>query len=187
MGGSLRWNEIKDIVESCNYSYKYFIETGTYKGETIFEMSKYFDKLYTIEIDNNLYNECLIKNKDNIEMYLGDSLIKLPYILEKVIKDINYNKESLIVFFIDAHISGSDSSWNNKDRVPIYEELDIILKKKLSNKCIYIIDDVNLWKNKVWDWSHITNDNIINKFIENNYSINSFYENNDRYYVITNN
>ena len=38
-----------------NYkNYNIFVETGTYLGETIFEMEKYFKELHTIEIKEEL-------------------------------------------------------------------------------------------------------------------------------------
>ena len=36
--------------------YNSFIETGTLVGETIFALEPYFDKLYTIEFSETLYN-----------------------------------------------------------------------------------------------------------------------------------
>ena len=59
------------------------------------------------------------ENLSNIFFLLGDSLEKLPCIMPKVLDGA--------VFFIDAHISGGDSGWNQKIRVPLIEELDIIL------------------------------------------------------------
>ena len=40
----------------ANYNeYKCFIESGTYTGDTIFNIETLFDKLYTIEISETLY------------------------------------------------------------------------------------------------------------------------------------
>ena len=35
--------------------YPIFIESGTYHGETIFNMEPHFEKLYTVEISEQLY------------------------------------------------------------------------------------------------------------------------------------
>ena len=53
---------------------KIFIETGTYKGETIIALSKYFKKLYTVEFKKEFY-DTLIKasHPKNIKFYNNKS------------------------------------------------------------------------------------------------------------------
>ena len=53
-----------------------FIETGTYNGETIFEIEPYFDKVYTVEYSETLHNRTKSKyTGDKIKFLLGDSSI----------------------------------------------------------------------------------------------------------------
>ena len=70
--------------------YNTFIETGTYLGETIFELEPYFDSLYTVEFAYLYYSSSKNKyNGDKIEFIFGDSSIifktLLPTIKDKSI------------------------------------------------------------------------------------------------------
>lgn len=182
MGGSLNENEINELKQR-NIKFQNFIETGTYKGETTFLTSKYFENVYTIEIAPHLFNEVSSYAKEqnitNVHFYLGDSLEKLDEIMKEVENQHN-------VFFLDAHISGYDSSWNQIIRVPLLNELDIILSYDCSKSSVFIFDDVRLWKTiKAFDWIHITNEIILNKFYSKNIQVKCFYEKDDRFYVFT--
>lgn len=179
MGGSLTPEEISEIRKSDRYNkIKYFVESGTYKGDTTSLVSPLFDQVYTIEIHEGLYKEAISRfkqeNLENITCLLGNSLDLLGEVSSKV--------SDGAVFFLDAHISGSDSSWDGVHRVPIYEELDAILQHRLGPS-VFVIDDLRLWVQGTWDWSHVTNEGIIKKFLDKEYHVLSYYEKNDRFYV----
>ena len=181
MGGSLQYSEIQKVTTNAKHKYiKYFVETGTYIGDTTMMAAKHYKHVHTIEIHETLHEQSKNRAKEegveNITFHLGDSLEILPKIIPEV-------KEGA-VYFLDAHISGSDSSWNGTLRVPIMEELDIILLHKIGPSVI-IIDDLRLWKQKTWDWAHITTERILLKFTEHKVRINSFLEYNDRLYILT--
>jgi hypothetical protein len=184
MGGSLTFEEILKACKKAksmsgwNHELKNFIETGTYKGDTTCMAAKSYNQVYTVEIFEPLYQEAKERARreglDNINFYLGDSLVKLEEIAPLV-------KEGG-VFFIDAHISGHDSSWNHSERVPLIHEIEIILKS-LEGPSLFIVDDARLWLNEVWDWSHVTNDRICSLFGD---KISTSFIKNDRFYVFTN-
>jgi hypothetical protein len=89
------------------------------------------------------------------------------------------------VFFIDAHASGHDSGWNNKIRVPLMEELNIILSYSIGPS-VFIFDDLRLWKDiKAWDWLHINNEFILQTIKDKGIEIFASYEENDRFFVFT--
>ena len=164
MGGSMTEDEILDIKSkgSLYRDIQYFVETGTYKAATTIVASSHFEKVFTIEICEPLYRSAKQMCQDdlaipNIQFILGDTLAKLPEVMEEV-------SGSGCVYFIDAHISGSDSGWNENTRVPLFEELDIILQYRIPPS-VFIFDDVRLWKTiKAWDWVHITDELILSKF-----------------------
>ena len=182
MGGSLKQEELTDIKNrgSPYNNIKNFVETGTYKADSTLIAAKEYENVYTIEIYEPLYQES--KNRaasegvTNIHFYLGDSVEKINEIMPSVVEGA--------VFFIDAHISGGDSGWNGKTRVPLIEELDIILSYSIGPS-VFIFDDLRLWKDRVWDWAHITNEYIVEKFRNKNIKLLCFFEKDDRFYVYT--
>lgn len=179
MGGPLTATELDLIKTSKKHkNIKYFVETGTYKADTTILAAGLYDHVYTTEIHSGLHADAIDRAKqigvDNITFLLGDSIQLLPDIVPRV--------QEGAIFFLDAHISGSDSGWNGTHRVPILEELDIILSHRVGPS-VFIIDDLRLWKNEVWDWAHVTNDKIIQIFIKNGHTVATHYEKNDRFYI----
>lgn len=160
--------------------YKTFIETGTCVGETILEMEKYFDNLYTIEIKDLFYN--IAKNKYNgnkINFLFGDS----SYVLNDIIKKIDNDT----IFFLDGHWSSQDTGRGIKD-CPLLEEIKCI-NDNFKNNGIIIIDDHRLfgkgptYKNCLENWEDITDENIKNILINritDLYFLPSIHDLNDR-------
>lgn len=169
----------KDIIE--NYinltknkldDFDIFIESGTFMGETTFEMSKIFQQVYTFEIKEELYNYCLEKyKKENINFFNTDSVSGF----KKIIDFINTNN---CIFYLDGHFSGElgvpnynneqkefltenslkniikDNRGRKKNRVvvqtgkykkdvPLIEEL-IYVDENFRGNAIIIIDDIHL-------------------------------------------
>jgi hypothetical protein len=156
-----------------------FIETGTYMGNTIFEMEKYFEELHTIELSKYYYNHTKNKyNGNKINFYFGDSSKVLTDILPLITKPT--------IFFLDGHWSSGDTAKGDKD-CPLKEELISINKYFLQNGII-IIDDCRLFgkckkTGNNEDWSDITKDNllkIINERITDYYFLDSDCSKDDR-------
>jgi hypothetical protein len=181
MGGSLTPDEFADLKNGPYAAIKYFVETGTYKADTTLLVAPLYEHVYSTEIHEGLHDAAIQRVADagvtNITLLLGDSATLMQEIMPKV-------REGA-VYFLDAHISGADSSWNGQDRVPVMLELDAILEHKIGPS-VFIIDDLRFWTTqKAWDWSHVSNRNIVKKFKDRGIKVSSFYENNDRFYVFT--
>lgn len=133
-----------------DYSKKYncdiFVETGTYKGETINDCKDYFKELYSIELSNELFTLCKERFSEykNIHILEGNSGNVLPEILN--------DKKEAILFWLDAHYSDVGTAKGDKD-TPIIKELDFIFNN-VSNFCI-LIDDARCF-NGINDYPRIS-------------------------------
>jgi len=110
-----------------------FIETGTWRGNTTFEVAPYFDRCFTIELDPNLFAKARERFKETpkVTVLHGSSVDVLPLILA----DLGQPG----TFYLDAHYCGFDTAKGSKN-TPILEELKIIFNHRIKNHLI-IIDD----------------------------------------------
>lgn len=128
------------VSELLKYSNDYFIETGTYQGDTldIIKNSNKFKYLYSIELSDVFYNNCINRfiNDNNIKIFKGNS----RYDLFKIIFNINTN----ITFWLDGHWSGVPDVGCDKELLcPVLYELEQIRKHHINTHTI-IIDDIRL-------------------------------------------
>jgi len=185
MGGSLLEEEMEFLFNNIPElkDLNIFIECGTYKGDSSRLASKFFKDVYTFEINQRLFEESMLKSLEknimNVHHYLGNS-----YDLTKLIIQ---NDRRPALFFLDAHISGNDSSYNGKELVPVMQELKVINEHYSQDTLgIVIVDDYRLWNKHPIpdDWAHITNEKILQAL--SNHKITSTFEINDRMYIIIN-
>jgi hypothetical protein len=181
MGGSLDFSEITDAANGRVINT--FVETGTYYGESAFNAAKHFSEVYTIEIDYKLFtsSKCraMKENVHNISFIHGDSYKMLHNVVPRVAEGA--------VYFIDAHISGSDSGWNKVTSVPLLNDLDSILQYKIGPS-LFIFNDVRFWAGhpeEAWDWKHISTSKVLEAIEDAGVTIESNYEKNDRFFVLT--
>jgi hypothetical protein len=125
----------KTLLEYANnYELKIMVETGTYQGDMVYAMQPYFEKIYSIELGNDLYKKAqkrLSKYK-NVQLIEGHSGKLLP----EIIKNINQP----CLFWLDAHYSGGKTSKYDSDP-PILQELTSIFEHPYINKHVILIDD----------------------------------------------
>jgi hypothetical protein len=170
---SLKINDLNEIFELSSEDKKkfnFFVETGTYQGDTIMEMSNFFKKLYTIELSDELYEKFQSReyDKNKVKSILGDS----SEVMGQVIGELN----GPTVFFLDGHYSSCGTAKGVKD-VPLYEELESITNLFIY-ECIIIIDDLRLFGTyKTEDWSEISKDKLL-KTVSGR--LEEFHEINDR-------
>lgn len=143
-------------------AFQTFVETGTYRGDTIFAMEPLFSTLHTIEIKKEFHDACKAKYQGSkIHFHLGDSSKVLPQVLSEIQGDA--------IFFLDGHWSSKDTGRGEKD-VPLFEELDAI-HTLLSSRALIIIDDYRLFgrhphsllglKHSNEDWSAINKRSLV--------------------------
>lgn len=119
----------------AKYVNSIFVETGTYKGDSVQEaLDIGFKEIYTIELNEARYNTCVNRfaNNPNVHLFHGDTLEILP----EIIKLIN----NRTTFWLDAHITKGTVG---KLRCPMVEEIKIISKHPIKNHTI-LMDDRRL-------------------------------------------
>lgn len=106
----------KTLELSKTFNLTTFFETGTFHGMSSQIISNYFDKVMTVENNEEFYQIAVdnLKNINNCSIYFGNS----PEIMDLNLK----NNNSSIFFFLDAH-------WY--DYWPILDELEVIYKKSI--------------------------------------------------------
>ena len=178
MGGSLAEHELDTLLDRCKpyllYKPTAFIETGTYKGDTAKVAARLFARVYTIEINKDLWKDvqgCFL-TFPNIQSFHGDSVKTLPEIMAK--------EHGPCMWFLDAHQSGNDTS-NNGKWVPLFDEMDAIFRVPVSG--IVVVDDVRLFS-KHWDWEGISVKSIVNRLKTYGLSILKHFIHNDRLVVV---
>lgn len=121
---------IKDIVKDY-----YFIETGTFGGSTAVWASTVFNKVYTVELSEDIYKKTSTKyrNKKNISFNQGNSVD----FLDKMVKTID--KPS--VYWIDSHYSQCGTAGGGQPHT-LLKEIDILNKSKYDD--FLFIDDFRL-------------------------------------------
>jgi hypothetical protein len=147
---ALTLNELKQYSK---WESDVFIETGTYLGDTLYNMQHHFNKLYSIELSEKYANVARKRFDNKVSIIQGDSSV----ILKPLSNEINGS----IFFWLDGHWSGGDTAQGNVD-CPLMEEMKII-NDNYKKRCIVAIDDVRLFGTHMNEnWSNITRENILN-------------------------
>lgn len=114
-----------------------FVETGTYLGDMVAAQIGNFDKIVTIELSDNLYEAALSRfiGYANVQVVHGDSA--------RVLSDILQDLKGPILYWLDAHYSGSVTSGGEVD-APVLKELSTIAAR-LEPRDVILIDDARLF------------------------------------------
>lgn len=107
-----------------------FVETGTNEGGMIDRVGSRFQKIYSIELDDFLYNKAQerFQAAKNVRLLHGDS----AYEIKKILAELH----EPALFWLDAHGSGTITSENT----PILKELEAIFNHTTQGHVI-LIDD----------------------------------------------
>jgi hypothetical protein len=125
------------LAYSKMYKLRVLVESGTYHGDMVEAMKHFFDRIYSIELDKDLY--CKAKKRfrraSHIEIIHGDS--------GSVLKDVLGRVDQPGLFWLDSHYSGGETARAEKD-TPIYEELNHILRNR-DKPHVIVIDDAHMF------------------------------------------
>ena len=140
------WNEkgnpipVPDVIKQRTvkeyakiFSVETFIETGTYLGDMVDAVRDTFNKIYSIELDNALYEQAKKKfsRHRKISIFHGDSSKVLPVILADI--------SGPCLFWLDGHYSSGITAKGDLN-TPIMQELNCILDHFIEEHVI-LIDD----------------------------------------------
>ena len=122
-----------------------FVETGTYKGDSVQDaLDLGFKIVISVENNKTFYQQCFKRFDEldiwgyrptqdpNLYLFHGDSSELMPNLLEKV--------KGRALFWLDAHENGKV--------IPTLNEIDHILKDNRNDHTI-IIDDMDLVKHSI--------------------------------------
>jgi hypothetical protein len=127
---------IKMIMVSSylnRYSINDFVETGTFRGDTLGYIASRGVRCTSIELSEVLYNAACSRFKafKNVRLVQGDSGQRIPELL----KEINYP----VLFWLDGHYSSGITA-SAEVQTPVSAELQAILDHPVK-KHVILIDD----------------------------------------------
>jgi hypothetical protein len=136
--------KVKTILKYAKkYNVNIFVETGTFLGDTTNDVSQFFKKLYSIELDKDLFARARsrFENFKNICLINGDSGEQLGLLLEE-----NNKIKEKTLFWLDGHYSEGITA-RGELITPIIKELIAIYNHKIKNNIdhVVLIDDAHLF------------------------------------------
>jgi hypothetical protein len=113
-----------------------FIETGTFRGDTVARIAALVPNVISIELDETLWQVARQRfaRRPNIQIMHGDS----AHLLAAVVAELR----GRALFWLDGHYSGPSTALSN-DPTPIMAELKTILASDLGH--IVLIDDARVF------------------------------------------
>ncbi|KPA17089.1 hypothetical protein MHK_002692 [Candidatus Magnetomorum sp. HK-1] len=131
--------DINLITFLTNYNpFDMFIETGTFKGDTVEMAKKFFPQCISIESSHEYYKKALsrFENDDTVTIIHGNS--------GKVLADLtSKSNDYSILFWLDAHQCEFEGETENTLETPILQELSAIAH--LEPNSVVLIDDARLY------------------------------------------
>ena len=118
---------------AAQYNLRTLVETGTHFGDMVEAMKGSFDKIYSIELSQELFEQAKrrFRKDPRVELIHGDSGAELGKIMKRISQPT--------LFWLDGHYSGQETAKGQKE-TPICEELDHIFDAPDLGHVI-IIDD----------------------------------------------
>ena len=110
-----------------------FVETGTYKAQSILAMDRWFDETHTIEIETGLYEKAVKKcARTKINLHHGDSAEIVPRLAKQLGQPA--------IWYLDAHWF-PDPQVHGEKPFPLWDELKAIVDRE--KRDIIIVDDLH--------------------------------------------
>lgn len=133
-----------------------FVETGTFKGDTVEIVKDHFKQIYSIELSKEYYEQvkARFQNMHHLTLIQGDSGSSLKSIMPEI-------KDRPTLFWLDAHWCVAENTAGEMSQCPLLAELDAI--QQLNPMSMIAIDDARLFlttppaPHEASDWPSFTN------------------------------
>jgi len=129
------------VIKKYSQKKSILIETGTNRGDNVYNLRNYFFYCFSIEASKYYYKYAFqrLKKIKNILLFFGTSESELERCILILIKNF---KNSPVTFFLDAHYDGKGTGTFKGNICPIKHELKLIKKyMHLIPRFTIIIDD----------------------------------------------
>jgi hypothetical protein len=115
------------------YKLPYFVETGTFQGSTPKSLHSLFERLWTIELDDSLFERTRrrLKAYPNVVCLHGDGKEELKKVIPLL--------DGPAPFWLDGHYSGLGTA-KGEISAPLLEELSIVMQSPIKGHVIAIDD-----------------------------------------------
>lgn len=115
------------------FGLKIFVETGTFKGDTVEAMRPHFERIYSVELAEKFYQEAVkrFQGVDKVKLLQGDSGERMPEIVAEL--------DAPTLFWLDGHYSGGDTA-KGELAAPVWAELKAIFAG-MKEPFVILIDD----------------------------------------------
>lgn len=127
----------RSIVESevRRHGVTIFVETGTYRGDTLARVAPLVERAVSIELDSTLAELAKerFRRRPNVEIRTGDSATELAHVVASL--------DRPALFWLDGHYSGGLTADSGSS--PILAEIDVILDSPHDH--VVLIDDMRLF------------------------------------------
>lgn len=152
-----------------------FVETGTFRGDMVAAQHDHFQKLFSIELSQELYMACCARfvGDAKVNLIQGDSSVKL--------RELATQLEEPALFWLDAHYSRGKTAGADVD-APIIEELSGLAVRKNKERDAILIDDARLFGLK----SDFPKMQVIRQFVSKNWPNHQFNVESDIICIIPN-
>jgi len=119
------------------YRLEVFVETGTFQGNMVEAVKRWFGEVYSIELSGELYARAARRFSGDAHVHIlhGDSGKLLAELVESLTRPT--------LFWLDGHYSGGRTARGDKD-TPVSEELEAILRHPVPGHVV-LIDDARLF------------------------------------------
>ncbi len=119
------------------FGYGVLVETGTYLGDMVEAQRANFDRIYSVELSEELYRKAARRFSRNAHVTIiqGDSSHAIPSLVQEL------NRPA--IFWLDGHYSGGETAMGDKIS-PVLTEIQAILHRPGAGH-VLLIDDARLF------------------------------------------